>query len=101
MSTNLAYANPVRRRADEETLAPVPRRVRIVTTREQRRARPKLVYALGAIVVIFAIFLTQLLITIALSSGAYRIDDLQATQQTLGRSTSALGDLTGLQRLVL
>jgi hypothetical protein len=63
-----------------------------VTTREQRRARPKLVYALGATGVIFAIFLVQLLITIGLSSGAYSIADLQSSEQSLGRTESSLNE---------
>jgi hypothetical protein len=92
MSGNLAYATPMRRPREEEHTAPAAPRVRIVTTRAQRRARPKLVYALGATAVIFAIFLVQLLITISLSSGAYKIDGLQATQQTLGRTESSLNE---------
>ncbi|MEJ1230264.1 MAG: hypothetical protein WDM88_06065 [Galbitalea sp.] len=89
MSTNLAYAVPMRRPIPlrpEEDLddAPRPRRVQVVTTWAQRRSRPKLVYALGAVVVIFVIFLAQLLITIALSSGAYRITDLQSASVTSG-----------------
>jgi hypothetical protein len=94
----VAYATPVHRpferpfeRPSDEEL-PTPQRVRIVTTRAQRRARPKLVYALGAVAVIFAIFLSQLLITIALSSGAYQITSLQSVQQNLGRTASALGE---------
>ncbi|HEX4444859.1 MAG TPA: hypothetical protein VHZ81_14915 [Galbitalea sp.] len=90
MSSNLAYATPLRR-PREEANAPQPR-VRIVTTRAQRRSRPKLVYALVATVVIFAIFLVQLLITISLSSGAYQIDGLQSTQQNLGRTESSLSE---------
>jgi hypothetical protein len=98
MSANLAYATPMRRPLDGrprevlEVAPPYPRRVKIVTTRAQRRARPKLVYALGATGVIFAIFLAQLLITIALSGGAYTITDLQSTQQTLGRTASSLNE---------
>lgn len=92
MSTNLAYATPIRRPRETVVAVPDPRRIRIVTTREQRRARPKLAYALGATVVIFAIFLAQLLITIALSSGAYKIDGLQSTQQNLGRTASSLNE---------
>jgi hypothetical protein len=92
MSTNLAYALPAER--TRETLIPHlrPRRVQIVTTRAQRGARPKLVYALGATAVIFAIFLAQLLLTIALSSGAYKITGLQASEQSLGRVSSALNE---------
>jgi hypothetical protein len=92
MSGNLAYATPMRRPREEEHSAPATPRVRIVTTRAQRRARPKLAYALGATAVIFAIFLVQLLITISLSSGAYKIDGLQATQQNLGRTESSLNE---------
>jgi hypothetical protein len=88
----LAYATPIRRPREVEVAAPEHRPVRIVTTRAQRRARPKLVYALWAIVVVFAIFLAQLMITIALSSGAYQISGLQASQQNLSRTASALGE---------
>ncbi|MDQ1551168.1 MAG: hypothetical protein QOD50_590 [Actinomycetota bacterium] len=97
MSATLAYAPrpsgaALRRPADALEIVPQPRRVQIVTTRAQRRARPKLVYALGATGVIFAIFLAQLLITIALSGGAYTITDLQSTEQNLGRTASSLGE---------
>ena len=97
MSANLAYAPrptgpAVRRPREAFEIVPQPRRVQIVTTRAQRRARPKLVYALGATGVLFAIFLAQLLITIALSSGAYTITGLQSTQQDLGRTASSLGE---------
>jgi hypothetical protein len=97
MSTNLAYAAPLRRAQGERAQgAPAqlqrPRRIQIVTTRSQRRARPKLVYALSATAVIFAIFLAQLLITIGLSSGAYTISDLQSSQQSLARTASSLDE---------
>jgi hypothetical protein len=96
MSANVAYARPsspaLRRPREAFEIVQQPRRVQIVTTRAQRRARPKLVYALGATGVLFAIFLAQLLITIALSSGAYTITDLQSTGQNLGRTASSLGE---------
>jgi hypothetical protein len=92
MSANLAYSTPLRRPREEFEVVSRPRRVQIVTTRAQRRARPKLVYALGATAVLFAIFLAQLLITIALSSGAYSITGLQSTQQSLGRTASSLNE---------
>jgi hypothetical protein len=88
----VAYATPIRRPREEVFVEPEPRHVRIVTTRAQRRARPKLVYGLGAVLVIFTIFLAQLMITIALSSGAYQISGLQASQQNLSRTASALGE---------
>jgi hypothetical protein len=92
MSTNLAYARPLRPTRGQFEVVEQPRRVQIVTTRAQRRARPKLVYGLGASAVIFAIFLAQLLITIALSSGAYAITGLQTTEQGLGRTSNALNE---------
>lgn len=88
----VAYAMPTRRPREQEIAPTQPRHIRIVTTRAQRRARPKLVYAIGAVLVIFAIFLAQLMITIALSSGAYQITGLQASQQNLSRAASALGE---------
>jgi len=92
MSTNLAYAHPLRPTRGQFEVVEQPRRVQIVTTRAQRRARPKLVYGLGASAVIFAIFLAQLLITIALSSGAYTITGLQTAEQGLGRTSNALNE---------
>jgi hypothetical protein len=92
MSSNLAYAAPVRRPRQETAPEQHPRRVQIVTTRAQRRARPKLVYAVVASAAIFTIFMVQLLLTIALSGGAYTITDLQTEQRTLGRISSTLGE---------
>jgi hypothetical protein len=91
MSSNLAYSAPMRRPVRHIEPEPeLPRRVQIVTTRTQRRARPKLVYAAVATGAIFAIFLAQLLLTIALSGGAYKITDLQSEQRSLGRVASSL-----------
>jgi hypothetical protein len=98
MSTNLAYAAPLRRPREgfvperAEQTEQHPRRVQIVTTRAQRRARPKLVYAVVASAAIFTIFVVQLLLTIALSGGAYTLSDLQTQQRTLGRVASSLGE---------
>jgi hypothetical protein len=92
MSSNLAYAFPQRPLRGATAPEGRPHHVQIVTTRSQRRARPKLVYGLGASAVIFAIFLAQLLITIALSSGAYTITGLQSTEQGLGRTSNALNE---------
>jgi hypothetical protein len=89
MSSNLAYTLPDPRRRDLEEQ---PGRVRIVTTRAQRRARPKVAHALLALGIVFGIFMAQLLLSIALSGGAYRISSLQNTQQDLGRVTSSLDE---------
>ncbi|MBD8727834.1 hypothetical protein [Frigoribacterium sp. CFBP 13707] len=67
--------------------ARAPRRapVEIVTTRAQRRARPRIAYALVATAALFVLLLGQLAISIALSDGAYTISDLQAEKSELTR----------------
>ncbi len=91
MSSNLAYALPVRRPVDEG-VEEHPRSVRALAPRASRRTRPKLAYALVAITVIFGIFLAQLLLSISLSSGAYNIARLQNQQRDLTRTASALDE---------
>ncbi|MCU1558700.1 MAG: hypothetical protein JWN09_2695, partial [Microbacteriaceae bacterium] len=51
MSTNLAYELPSRAPREEER----QRHIEIVSTRNQRRARPRLVYALVAVGGLFVI----------------------------------------------
>jgi hypothetical protein len=87
MSDNLAYALPRTTGPDVlEELGGRPRPIEIVTSRSQRRARPRIVYALVATAALFVLLLTQLGISIALSDGAYQISALQNTQTELGRS---------------
>ena len=83
MSSNLAVAVPSTR--PRPTVDPATRPVEIVTSRAQRRARPKIAYALIATAALFVLLLTQLAISIALSDGAYKISDLQAAKTVLGR----------------
>jgi len=84
--SNLAYARP-------EPLAPPsqrPRHVEIVSTRAQRRARPKLAYAVITIASLFTIFAAQLLLSIVVSDGAYQVSALQDEQRDLLRTQDAL-----------
>ena len=67
-----------------------PRHIEIVATRAQRRARPKLVYAVVTIVSLFAIFAAQLLLSIAVADGAYQVSVLQDQQRDLLRTQDAL-----------
>lgn len=83
MSSNLAIATPSTRPQPSST--PVARPVEIVTSRAQRRARPKIAYALIATAALFVLLLAQLAISIALSDGAYKISDLQAAKTELVR----------------
>ncbi|RKR74313.1 hypothetical protein [Frondihabitans australicus] len=91
MSTNHALATAAADVDFDEVdlLDEQPRRrspIEIVTSRAQRSARPRIVYALIATAALFVLLLTQLGISIALSNGAYRISALQDEQTVLSRS---------------
>jgi hypothetical protein len=89
--TNLAFSLPAsspRTSGEQEN----PRRIEIVTSRAQRRARPKLAYALVAVGGLTLIFLAQLLLSIALSNGAYQISSLLIEKRDLGRVEGSLSE---------
>lgn len=96
MSTNVAYAAP---RTSSTAFRPGASRphIEIVSTRDQRRARPKTVYAVLVIGALFAVLLAQLLLSIGLSDGAYAIQSLQQKQRDLGRTQQVLSE--DLERL--
>ena len=74
--------------ADEVPLQ--PRHIEIVSSRSQRRARPRMVYAALTVAGLFAILIAQLLLSIAVSDGAYRIAALQGVQRELSRDQQTL-----------
>jgi len=88
MSTNLAYATPVRSPREEQH----PRQIEIVSTRAQRRARPRVVYAVATVGGLFALFIAQLLLSIVISDGAYEISSLRVEQRNLTRTEQNLGE---------
>lgn len=69
-----------------------PRRLDVVPTRHQKRARPKSLYALVTVGGLFAILVTQLLLSIVVSDGAYQISALQQQQKELVRDQQALAE---------
>jgi hypothetical protein len=87
MSSNLALARPLRRDREEERP-----HLEIAATRAQRRARPKLVYALIVVGGIGAILLAQLLLSIVVADGAYRISSLQLKERDYSRQQQALAE---------
>ena len=94
MSAALAYAQPTRRpvaRPTHPSIAP-PRQIEIVTTRAQRRARPKSYYAIMAVASIFLLFMGQLALSLVLSDGAYQISSLQKQQKELSRTEQDLSE---------
>lgn len=93
MSQNLARAF----RPDDHGLwspaSPAPRRhVEAVPPRDERRARPRIVYALTASAGMAAIIIAQLLLSVGISQGAYEISTLQASQVELGRTAESLSE---------
>ena len=67
-------------------------RIEIVPTRSQRRARPKIAYAAVVVTGVLAIVVTQLMLSIGLSDGAYEISSLQQQQKELDRSHQVLSE---------
>ena len=65
-------------------------RFRVVATRAQRNARPRVFYAIVTMSVIFGIIVAQLLLSVAVSSGAYEISGLQAQNRELSRTQQSM-----------
>ena len=89
MSSTLAIDLPAFVPAQVEV---APRHIEIVSSRSQKRARPRMVYALVAVAGLFVILMAQLLLSIWLSDGAYQISGLQQTQRELSRDQHALAE---------
>lgn len=68
------------------------RHLEVVSTRAQRRARPKLVYAVITVGGIGAILLAQLMLSIVVADGAYQISDLQVRQRDADRQQRDLDE---------
>lgn len=87
MTGSLASALPAR---GPQEIERQPRHIEIVSTPGQRRARPRVVYALVAVGGLFLILVVQLLLSIVLSNGSYQISSLQSTQKELARDQQTL-----------
>lgn len=92
MSQNLARVF----QPDDQPSSPAQRaqlrQVEAVPPRDQRRARPRIVYALTASAGMAAIVIAQLLLSVGISQGAYEISTLQASQVELGRTAESLSE---------
>lgn len=93
MSTNLAYAQP----QPLPTPGQRPSHIEIVTTRAQRKARPRALYAVVTVASMFVILAVQLLLSIVVTQGAYQIDSLQDQQKLLNRTEQNLLESLALQ----
>jgi hypothetical protein len=68
------------------------RRVEVVPSRAQRKARPRVLYAVITVSSLFVLFMAQLLLSIAVSDGAYQISSLQVQKVELARQEAALAE---------
>ena len=96
MSSTLAEKRPsvawVGRSAPRPVKEEGSGRLEVVATRSQRRSRPRAVYAIVAIAVLFGIVVAQLLLSITISQGAYQISSLQAKRTELQRAYQAASE---------
>lgn len=80
------------------TIAPARRKpdarppLTAVPIREARKARPKLAYALWTVGGVGAILIAQLLMSVALSHGAYEVSSLKTQITELGWQKESLGE---------
>jgi len=93
VSTNVAYAPPQPLQSPGQR----PSHIEIVTTRAQRKARPRAFYAVVTVASMFVILAAQLLLSIVVTQGAYQIDSLQDQQKILNRSEQNLLESLALQ----
>lgn len=83
MSSTLAAVRP-------SAAAAAP--IRIVSSRPQRRARPKTLYAIVVVLGLFAVLLSQLGLSIGLGDGAYQIARLKGESRALERTAASLSE---------
>jgi len=94
MSTNLALVDPavVPSRAPRPTRQNRPELVEVTPTKAQRRARPRIAYAVVAVAALGILLLAQLGISMVLSQGAYTLNSLGAEQTNLSRTQQSLSE---------
>jgi len=68
------------------------RHLEAVSPRTGKRAKPRLVYAGITVMMVLGIVVTQLLLSIGVSQGAYQIGSLQSTKTSLQRQYQAVSE---------
>ncbi len=99
MSTNLALVDPVvpssaprPTKRDRPGGQDRPELVEVAPSKAQRRARPRIAYAIVAVSALGILLLAQLGISMVLSQGAYTLSSLDAEQTKLTRTQQSLSE---------
>jgi len=92
MSDNLARVMRPSWLGAEAPVEPERRHIEIVTAKQQRRSRPRVMYAVTAVAGIGAIVVAQLLLSVGISQGAYTISTLEAQKVELGRTAASINE---------
>ena len=94
MSTNLALVDPavVPSRAPRPARRDRPELVEVTPSKAQRRARPRIAYAVVAVAALGILLLAQLGISMVLSQGAYTLNSLSTEQTNLSRTQQSLSE---------
>lgn len=94
MSTNLALVDPavVAPRGPRPSRPTRPELVEVTPTKAQRRARPRIAYAVVAVAALGILLLAQLGISMVLSQGAYTLSSLGTEQTNLSRTQQSLSE---------
>jgi|GEM_PF-1406816 len=94
MSTNLALVDlaVVPSRAPRPIRTERPELVEVTPSKAQRRARPRIAYAIVAVAALGILLLAQLGISMVLSQGAYTLNSLSAEQTNLSRTQQSLSE---------
>ncbi|KQX06713.1 MULTISPECIES: hypothetical protein [unclassified Leifsonia] len=88
---SLAQSAPVVEPLPEPTPSWRPS-ITVAPTRDQRRARPRLFYAIVAVSGVAAIFIAKLLLSVALSQGAYESAAAESELKHLQQNAQAVGE---------
>ncbi|KQO99751.1 hypothetical protein [Leifsonia sp. Leaf264] len=88
---SLAQSAPLPERTPDPAPSPRPS-ITVAPTRDQRRARPRLFYAIVAVSGVAAIFIAKLLLSVALSQGAYESSHAEGELKQLQQSAQAVGE---------
>ena len=69
-----------------QPLRQAPARLLRLVNRSSAKPRPRIFYAIVTVAVVIGIILSQILLSVAVSAGAYEISDLKAQQKDLSRT---------------